>query len=141
MRSDVYAVWASIGYVLIAVGLTYWLARTLFRSGTAFLRDVFEGKPELAEAVNRLLVVGFYMLNLGYALYILRASRQLDGFASVQFLVDRLALLLVTLAFIHFINVLVFWRIRIHREQRDMPSPILPAALIPPTPNMPTAQR
>ena len=48
-------------YIVVAVGLTAWLARTLFRHGTAFLHDVFADKPELADAVNRLLVVGFYM--------------------------------------------------------------------------------
>jgi hypothetical protein len=119
-------------YVVIAIGLTAWLARTLFNSGTAFLRDVFVDRPELAEAVNRLLVVGFYMLNLGYALYIMRASRDLDGFEAFQFLVNRLALLLVTLALLHFVNVFVFWRIRGRREQRHLPTPIVPQAIIPP---------
>ncbi len=121
-------------YVLVAVGLTAWLARTLFRSGTAFLHDVFADRPKLADAVNRLLVVGFYMLNLGYALYILRASRGLDAFEAVQFLVNRLAILLVSLAVLHFINVFVFWRIRARREQREMPPPVAPQVLIPPPP-------
>lgn len=134
MGTNTYAVIASLVYVGVAVGLTVWLAQTLFRSGTAFLHDVFVDKPELADAVNRLLVVGFYMLNLGYALFILRASRSLDGFAAVQFLVNRLALLLVTLAIVHFVNVSVFWRIRAHREQRDLPMPIAAQAVVPPVP-------
>ena len=62
-------------YVAVAVGLTAWLARTLFRNGAIFLHDVFEDRPGLAEAVNRLLVVGFYMLNLGYAFYLVRSGR------------------------------------------------------------------
>ena len=134
MRTDSNSIMAATMYVAVAVGLTVWLARTLYTSGTAFLRDVFHEKPELADAVNRLLVVGFYMLNLGYALYILRAARGLDGFEAVQFLVNRLALLLVSLAAIHFVNVLVFWRIRIHREQRSMPTPVAAQVLIPPAP-------
>src|SRR5918996_2300711 len=121
-------------YVVIAAALTAWLARSLFRSGTAFLHDVFAERPKLADAVNRLLVVGFYMLNLGYALYILRASRGLDAFEAVQFLVNRLALLLVSLAVLHFVNVFVFWRIRARRGQRDMPPPVAPQVLIPPPP-------
>jgi hypothetical protein len=119
-------------YVVIAAALTAWLARTLFRSGVAFLHDVFEDRPELADAVNRLLVVGFYMLNLGYALYILRAARGLDAFEAVQFLVNRLAILLVTLAGMHFLNVLVFWRIRARREQRQLPAPVAPQVFMPP---------
>ena len=121
-------------YVLIAATLTAWLARTLFRNGTAFLHDVFAERPELADAVNRLLVVGFFMLNLGYALYLLRASRGLDAFEATQFLVNRLAILLVTLAGMHFLNVFVFWRIRARREQRTLPFPIAPQVLVPPAP-------
>jgi hypothetical protein len=121
-------------YVVIAATLTTWLARTLFRNGTAFLHDVFAERPELADAVNRLLVVGFFMLNLGYALYLLRASRGLDPFEATQFLVNRLAILLVTLAGMHFLNVFVFWRIRARREQRTLPFPIAPQVLVPPAP-------
>jgi hypothetical protein len=121
-------------YILVAVGLTAWLARTLFRSGVAFLHDVFADKPELAEAVNRLLVVGFYMLNLGYGLYLLRADQGLNAFASLQFLVNRLSILLVVLGGIHFVNVFVFWRIRLHREQGQLPPPVAPHLVLPPPP-------
>ena len=117
-------------YTLVAVGLTVWLARTLFRNGTAFLEDVFRDRPELAAAVNRLLVVGFYMLNLGYALYILRAGAGLDAFGALQFLVNRLAMLLVTLAIIHFVNVAVFWHIRGRGERRHLPIPVAPQATV-----------
>ena len=134
MEGDGNAITVYAVYVVVAVGLTAWLARTLFRNGTAFLHDVFADRPKLADAVNRLLVVGFYMLNLGYALYILRASRGLDAFEAVQFLVNRLALLLVSLAVLHFINVFVFWRIRARREQREMAPPVAPQVLIPPPP-------
>ena len=54
-------------YGIISVTLTIWLARVLFRNGAVFLEDVFADTPRMAEAVNRLLVVGFYLLNLGYA--------------------------------------------------------------------------
>src|SRR5918992_5886166 len=121
-------------YVVIAAALTAWLARTLFRSGVAFLHDVFADRPELADAVNRLLVVGFYMLNLGYALYILRASRGLDAFEAVSVLVNRLAILLVSLAGMHFLNVFVFWQIRARREQRRLPAQVAPQVFIPPVP-------
>jgi hypothetical protein len=123
-------------YALVAVGLTAWLARTLFRNGAVFLHDVFRDRPGLAEAVNHLLVVGFYMLNLGYALYLLRAGRGLGTFEAVQFLVNRLAVLLVTLALIHFVNVFVFWRIRIRNEERHLPPPVAPHMVmqIPPPP-------
>ncbi|MFN2589779.1 MAG: hypothetical protein ABR518_03310 [Actinomycetota bacterium] len=121
-------------YSLVALAVTGLLARTLFQNGAVFLHDVFEDRPGLAEAVNRLLVVGFYMLNLGYAFYVMRTDESLDAFGAVQFLVNRLALLLGTLALLHFVNVFVFWRIRARREQRQLPPPVAPQILIPPPP-------
>jgi hypothetical protein len=134
MSSDGNVVLVYTIYVAVAVGLTIWLARTLFRNGTVFLEDVFTGSPGLAEAVNHLLVVGFYMLSLGYGLYILRATDGMDGLEAAQFLVNRLAVLLVSLAAIHFVNVFVFWRIRVHRERRDLPTPVTATGVIPPAP-------
>lgn len=46
-------------YLVISVALTVWVARTLYRSGRVFLLDAFRGNEELADSVNRLLVVGF----------------------------------------------------------------------------------
>jgi hypothetical protein len=134
MSANGNAVLVYILYVAVAVGLTIWLARTLFRNGTVFLEDVFEGHEGLAASVNHLLVVGFYMLSLGYALYILRASGGMEAFEATQFLVNRLAVLLVSLAAIHFVNVFVFWRIRTHREQDQMPKPVLRPKHVTPAP-------
>ena len=61
-------------YATTSIGLTVWLARTLFKNGAVFLEEVFADQPRMAEAVNRLLVVGFYLLNLGYAALIMKAS-------------------------------------------------------------------
>ena len=55
-----------IAYLVITVGLTVWVGRTLSRNGHVFLIDVFAGSEKLARSVNHLLVVGFYLVNLGY---------------------------------------------------------------------------
>ena len=128
---DKYLIIVYAVYAVVAIGLTAWLARTLFRNGTVFLEDVFKDRPGLAGSVNHLLVVGFYMLNLGYAFYILRAADDgLSAFGAIQFLVNRLAILLVTLALIHFVNVIVFWNIRGKREQRHLPMPVAVQATV-----------
>ncbi len=132
MPSDQNVITVYAAYAAVALAVTALLARTLFHNGAVFLQDVFEDRPALAQAVNRLLVVGFYMLNLGYAFFVLRAGRALSAFGAVQFLVNKLALLLVTLALIHFVNVFVFWRIRARREQRHLPPPVAPQVIVPP---------
>ena len=53
-------------YLGISVAMTIWVARTLHKNGRIFLVDVFHGNEPLADSVNHLLVVGFYLINLGY---------------------------------------------------------------------------
>ena len=55
-----------VAYLLISVGLTVWVARTLHKNGRIFLVDSFLGNEPLADSVNHLLVVGFYLINIGY---------------------------------------------------------------------------
>jgi hypothetical protein len=142
MNGDQNVIAIYVIYAAVAVAVTALLARTLFQNGAVFLEDVFADRPGLAVAVNRLLVVGFYMLNLGYAFYVLRAGEGLELFEAVQYLVNRLALLLVTLAVLHFVNVFVFWRIRAHREQRQLPPPLAPQVILtPPPPPAPTRSK
>jgi hypothetical protein len=59
-------------YSALAIVLTVGLARTLSQHGHVFLEDVFPDRPELARSINQLLVVGFFMLNLGYAFFLMR---------------------------------------------------------------------
>lgn len=129
MKGNGYVMLVYVGYAAVAIGLTAFLARTLFQNGGVFLRDVFGERAAIADAVNRLLVIGFYMFNLGFALYALRAGRGMDSFDAMQFFVNRVGTLLLVLAGMHLLNVLVFWRIRIHREQRELPPPIAPQAM------------
>ncbi|HEY8200460.1 MAG TPA: hypothetical protein VII47_03820 [Actinomycetota bacterium] len=101
-------------YGLAAAGLTFLLARTLYRHGTVFLQTVFSGSAELARSVNGLLVAGFCMLSLGYAALLLGPSdlaKVRTGADAVVLLVNRLGLLLVSLGVIHFVNMWLFYRL------------------------------
>ena len=133
MDGNGYVMLVYVGYAAVAIGLTAFLARTLYRNGGVFLRDVFGERAPIADAVNRLLVIGFYMFNLGYAFYVLEAGRRLDAFDAMQFFVNRVGGLLLVLAVMHLINVLIFWRIRIHREQRELPPPVAAQTVVRPT--------
>ena len=99
-------------YAVVAVGLTVWLARTLFKNGAVFLRDVFDDSPDLADAVNRLLVVGFYLVNLGYASLLLKSREAATVVTAIETLAFKLGLLLLSLGVMHFANMYLFHRIR-----------------------------
>lgn len=115
-----------VAYAVTAVTLTVGLARVLFRSGAVFLEDVFKETPKMAEAVNRLLVVGFYLLNLGYAALIMKADGASTAVAAAEVLAWKLGALLVSLGIMHFINMYFFFRIRRRSQLAVMPPPVAP---------------
>ncbi len=112
-------------YAGASVGLTIWLARTLSKSGEVFLDDVFVENPRMAPAVNRLLVVGFYLLNLGYAFVTLKAGvDSLTPVQAMETLAAKLGALLISLGVIHFGNMYLFHRIRRRSQIRLAPPPV-----------------
>ncbi|HLJ78161.1 MAG TPA: hypothetical protein VKT75_12145, partial [Acidobacteriaceae bacterium] len=70
-------------YLAISIVLTVWVARTLHSSGRVFLLDAFHGNAELADSVNRLLVVGFYLINVGYIALALKTTDPLSNLRQV----------------------------------------------------------
>lgn len=120
-----------IAYAIVAVGLTVGLARVLFRSGAVFLEDVFKDTPRMAEAVNRLLVVGFYLLNLGYAALIMKAYGASSAVEAAEVLAWKLGALLVSLGIMHFFNMYLFFRIRRRGQLAIMPPPVAPQMRLP----------
>jgi hypothetical protein len=114
-------------YTCVSVALTVWLARTLFKNGEVFLEEVFADHPRMATSVNQLLVVGFYLLNLGYALFSLRGSAQeLTLIAAMELLAAKLGTLLLSLGVMHFGNLYLFHRIRRRGRIRLAPPPVEP---------------
>lgn len=132
-------------YAAVAVALVVFLARTLNRNGKIFLQDTFEDS-DVAQAVNSLLVVGFYLLNLGYALTIYRLQPSYESLTSAfSELTVKLGLLSLSLGAIHFVNMFVFWKIRTYSDSdRDRTSQVAkmsppsnlppPSAFVPPPP-------
>jgi hypothetical protein len=119
-------------YVVVSIVLTMWLAKTLFQNGSTFLEGVFEDNPKMAEAVNRLLVVGFYLLNLGYACLLLQSRKDAGGIIeSIEILAHKLGFLLLSLGVMHFANLFLFYKIRRRSQLKSLPPPIAPQMRLP----------
>jgi hypothetical protein len=126
MNETSYLVPVYTTYALVTVSLTVWLARVLSRNGAVFLEDVFKDSPKMADAVNQLLVVGFYLLNLGYAALIMKAERGDTVISAVEVLAWKLGALLMSLGLMHFANLYVFYRIRRRARLAYLPPPVVP---------------
>lgn len=115
-----------LAYAVITLTLTIWLARTLFKNGAVFLEDVFKDTPKMADAVNRLLVVGFYLMNLGYAALLMKAGGAATPVQAAEVLAWKLGGLLVSLGLMHFANMYLFYRIRRRARAAVLPPPVAP---------------
>jgi hypothetical protein len=119
-------------YVALSAVLTIWVATTLSQHGKRFLVDVFRGDESLADSVNHLLVVGFYLVNLGYISLQLKLDILPANFAQVvEALATKVGFVLVVLGVMHFGNLFVLARMRRHAIQDQRP-PLSPPPLLPP---------
>ena len=125
MSADTQIMIVYVLYGVVAIYLVVWLAKTLYKNGETFLLDVFSRKKDVAHALNRMLVTGFYMLNLGYALLLLPGARPQGTVEPAELLLPKLGILLVTLGVVHFLNMFVFWKIRNRKSIEDAPPPVL----------------
>ncbi len=108
-----YVVGCYLSYLVICLTITVWVARTLHKNGRVFLVDAFHGNAELADSVNHLLVVGFYLINIGYIALVLRATENLNTLrGAIELVSDKVGLVLMVLGCMHFFNLFVFSRIR-----------------------------
>lgn len=118
-------------YLAISLSATIWVAQTLQRNGRTFLIDAFHGNTGLADSVNRLLVVGFYLINAGYVTRALRtATEVVTTRQAIELVSDKIGLVLVVLGAMHFFNLYVFNRLR-SRGQSEWRPPFPPDARIP----------
>ncbi|WP_205323909.1 hypothetical protein [Glycomyces sp. YM15] len=120
-----------IAYLLVAIPLTVWVARTLGANGYHFIKDVFAGDEQLARAVNKLLQVGFYLLNFGFvALWLRTADPILTARGIFETVAVKIGAVLLVLGVLHVLNVIVLngFRKRAHVDARTL------ATLEPPMP-------
>ena len=128
-----YAVYAYIAYLLISVAVTIWVARTLSKNGRVFLIDTFLHNEPLADAVNNLLVVGFYLINVGYVALALRyGDRPIDLACAIETMSTKVGLVLLVLGAMHFSNLYLFSRVRRKALLRNQKPPVLPERFVTP---------
>jgi len=98
-------------YLTIALLLTFIVSRTLFKNGKIFMLDIFKGREEIANATNHLLETGFYLLNIGFALMILKLDIYKDTYqALVEALSYKIGGFSIYLGVMLFLNLYFFFR-------------------------------
>lgn len=100
-------------YVCATIALTIWVAQTLYRAGAVFLVEAFHGNMEIAAAVNHLLRVGFYLVNLGFVLMFLKYGDYPGTLVeAVEYITTKVGIVLIVLGGMHFFNMFNFDKMR-----------------------------
>ena len=117
-----YTVITYLMYALISIGLIMWVGKTLFINGRVFLIKVFE-EDEMADSVNKLLLVGFYLINIGYMVYNLKIYKIVDNLrVSIETLSVKIGVIILILGVMHFFNIFVLFKLKRSKHQNLQPS-------------------
>jgi hypothetical protein len=128
-----FAVWAYLLYLVWSVGTTIWVARTLHHNGRVFLVDAFGGNGPLADSVNHLLVVGFYLINVGFVALALKSDlKPHNTVEAIEFFSTKIGWVLMVLGVMHFFNLYVFSRMRRRGMLQHTPPPVAPSSRVAP---------
>jgi hypothetical protein len=106
-------IWTYLVYVAVSLGITIWVGRSLHGNGRVFLVENFQGREKLADSVNHLLLVGFYLINIGFVSLALRyGAKPADLVGAVEFLSTKIGIVIVVLGAMHFFNMRMLVRFR-----------------------------
>ena len=120
-------------YLLLSVSVTIWVARTLHKNGRVFLVDSFLGNEQLADSVNHLLVVGFYLVNIGFVTLALKYGEKAGNLpGAIENLSTKVGLVLLVLGAMHFVNLYLFSKMRKRALLRNARPPVAPQDYVAP---------
>ena len=127
-----YIVWTYVAYLLISLAVTVWVAQTLHKNGRVFLIEAFHSNTELADSVNHLLLVGFYLINVGYVTLTLKSAATLANLReSIELLSDKIGMVLLVLGIMHFSNLYIFSKMRKRAQMPADRPPFPPDEFVP----------
>jgi hypothetical protein len=109
-------------YLPIVLVLTWFTAHTLFTNGKVFMLDIFHQKIEIAMSTNKLFEVGFYLINVGFALLIMQMAAPKDTTDLVEHLATKLGGFAIYLGIMLFANLYMFFRGRRASKRNMMPT-------------------
>lgn len=96
-------------YLVVSIGMTIWVARSLSQAGEVFLLRCFRQDEDLAASTNRLLVIGFYLVNIGFIT--LRLGQWPAGPVDlIPTVGSRIGVSVLVLGAMHFFNMWVIAR-------------------------------
>jgi hypothetical protein len=111
-------------FLAVCGTITVVVGRTLFRCGRPFVIECVDCDERLADSVNRLLLAGYYLLNIGLVAVAVRfGGAGHDTLESLEFLGSQVGWILLIQGVMHCVNMIVLGELR--RRKREQPLEIV----------------
>ncbi len=101
---------AYIAFIALMIIIIVYVGRYFYTNGRVFIISLLKGNISVADSINRLLLAGYYLLNIGYAFLKLQNWRKistLEGWCSS--LAINMGTLILILALMHYLNMLAIY--------------------------------
>ena len=108
-------------YLPVVIILTIYVAKTLFANGRQFMLDIFHGEEGIAMATNRLFEMGFYLMNIGFALYVVKIAYINNAQQLVETLAAKVGAFSIYLGVLLLAHLYLFLRGRKHARRHFKP--------------------
>lgn len=106
-------------YLPIVIALTVFVSQFLFKNSKTFMIDIFHQKEDIAMATNSLFKIGFYLLNVGFALCIIEFYRIETMESLVLNMSEKIGKFSIYLGIMMLLNLLLFLKGRKHAMNKD----------------------
>lgn len=108
---------AYIFYLFITYLITVHVGLRFYRNGRVYILRLLRGDVKLTEFINRMLLTGYCLLNLGYAALMLRSWKTIQTWAELLATICSMTgRIMLTLALIHFINMAIILLMSRHHQ-------------------------
>jgi hypothetical protein len=108
-------------YFLTLLFVVLYVGAVLYRSGRPFLINTFSGNISLADAVNKFLLAGYYLVNIGYTILFLKITKNIETVMDMyNVLGSKVGAIVLTLGLMHFINIITLVAIGKNRKQKHI---------------------
>jgi hypothetical protein len=93
-------------FIIVYVG------RYFYSNGRIFIISLFNGNVALADQVNKLLLIAYYLFNIGYSFLKLRQWQRINTIEILfSSLASNIGVLTFILALTHYFNMLIIYRL------------------------------
>ena len=100
-----YSIYGCISFYII-----FYVGKLFYRNGRVFILRLFDGNEPLTDTTNNILLIGYYLFNLGYSVFQLSFWEKVNGTDTlISSVSHKTGILVLILAVTHYFNMIFIY--------------------------------